>query len=394
MRSASPHRLAAQVLLLAAATAPVMADEVRLRDGRVLVGTVQRMGAKLHVETLDGRVVVPADDVAAVRTEAELRAELERLAQSAGNTAFGHVELARTARDYGLLPEMWGHLEAALPAATTGTPAERRLRQLLSELEPVVLPAKWRNARTEVRVRELLLRLRPGASPALAATVTELLAREPNADAALRDRARESSRTPHRAAALRALARRDQDPSNRGCVLRSTVFDRDANLRRAMALHLRVTGNADAAAHDLAPGLMLDHPVLRMRTADALAELRTAAAVDLLVDAGPLAGKTAAALAGVEDGASRAHVAFLRQTSFVRDFDVEVAQAAFIADPKIDVVQSGVVLDTTVHAITKYRTDTVRAYRHALRRLTGADPGANPAHWAAWRAELPKTARR
>lgn len=41
----------------------------------------------------------------------------------------------------------------------------------------------------------------------------------------------------------------------------------------------------------------------------------------------------------------RANVAVLNQTSYVRDFDVEVAQAAFIADPKVDVIQDGVVLD-------------------------------------------------
>ncbi len=41
----------------------------------------------------------------------------------------------------------------------------------------------------------------------------------------------------------------------------------------------------------------------------------------------------------------RGHVAIINQTAYVRDFDVEVAQAAFIADPKIDVIQDGVVLD-------------------------------------------------
>jgi len=39
------------------------------------------------------------------------------------------------------------------------------------------------------------------------------------------------------------------------------------------------------------------------------------------------------------------HVAIINQTSFVRDFDVEVAQASFIADPKVDVIQDGLVLD-------------------------------------------------
>jgi general secretion pathway protein D len=41
----------------------------------------------------------------------------------------------------------------------------------------------------------------------------------------------------------------------------------------------------------------------------------------------------------------RANVAVINQTSYVRDFDVEVAQASFIADPKVDVIQDGIVLD-------------------------------------------------
>lgn len=41
----------------------------------------------------------------------------------------------------------------------------------------------------------------------------------------------------------------------------------------------------------------------------------------------------------------RGHVAVINQTTYVRDFDVEVAQAAFIADPKVDVIQDGIVLD-------------------------------------------------
>ena len=41
----------------------------------------------------------------------------------------------------------------------------------------------------------------------------------------------------------------------------------------------------------------------------------------------------------------RGHVAVMNQTAYVRDFDVEVAQASFIADPKVDVIQDGIVLD-------------------------------------------------
>jgi Flp pilus assembly secretin CpaC len=54
----------------------------------------------------------------------------------------------------------------------------------------------------------------------------------------------------------------------------------------------------------------------------------------------------------------RGHVAVINQTAYVRDFDVEVAQAAFIADPKIDVIQDGIVLDVkpVIHHDRKYIT--------------------------------------
>ncbi|MBX3461759.1 MAG: hypothetical protein KF830_01195 [Planctomycetes bacterium] len=54
----------------------------------------------------------------------------------------------------------------------------------------------------------------------------------------------------------------------------------------------------------------------------------------------------------------RGHVAVINQTAYVRDFDVEVAQAAFIADPKVDVIQDGIVLDVTpvIHHDRKYIT--------------------------------------
>ncbi|MCC6406035.1 MAG: hypothetical protein IT453_02635 [Planctomycetes bacterium] len=42
---------------------------------------------------------------------------------------------------------------------------------------------------------------------------------------------------------------------------------------------------------------------------------------------------------------ARANLAVLNQVAYVKDFDVEIAQAASIADPIVDVIQDGVVLD-------------------------------------------------
>jgi len=41
----------------------------------------------------------------------------------------------------------------------------------------------------------------------------------------------------------------------------------------------------------------------------------------------------------------RANLTFLNQVAYVKDFDVEIAQAASIADPIVDIVEEGVILD-------------------------------------------------
>ena len=77
-------------------------------------------------------------------------------------------------------------------------------------------------------------------------------------------------------------------------------------------------------------------------------------------------------------------MAVLTQTSYIRDFDVEVAQAAIIANPVVGVIQSGTVLDVTVMAVTTYRTHILRSYRDAIREISGDDPGPDPKKWKEW----------
>lgn len=58
----------------------------------------------------------------------------------------------------------------------------------------------------------------------------------------------------------------------------------------------------------------------------------------------------------------RAHMQVLRATSYIKDFDVEIAQAAAVANPVIDVVRDGVVLDVrpVVAADRKFITMELR----------------------------------
>ncbi|MEO6594503.1 MAG: hypothetical protein ABIP94_07105, partial [Planctomycetota bacterium] len=365
--------------MLAATLVPaaLTAQEVRLDDGRVLVGKVVEKGDHLEITTRDGIVMVPSNQVRLRTSEDDLRKELAKKARSEANTAFAHLNLAMLARSYGLESEMWKHLDQAvtlptsLPsgaipsgaipsgvapseprpsdsnanaqAAPNQTPAapaarsalQRRIDDFLAQLEPELLARKWRTAATRVRVHEMLDSLRVESGPGRTAAVVELLARELNADQDLRTEARRNSTERRRIAALAALQRREI-AGNNTFVLRTAIVDRSAEVRTS-AIDLSRGINDAAAVAYLAPGLMHENAKVRTRTAEAFAELGHPDAVKLLVLAGPNAGK---ALAAADQGV-RSHVAFLQQQAYIRDFDVEVAQASFIADPKVDVLQSG-----------------------------------------------------
>lgn len=361
------------------------ADQVWLRDGRVLVGDTETHGETLIVATLNGEVRVPRDQVLRIRSEQDLRSELSGLIARCDAAPFARVELARTARDWGLYDRMWALLDDALPQAEGA--AEARLHELLGELEPVLLAAKWRNASPAVKVRELLDRVDP--HPARQAAVEEILAHLDGADEALRIRARAATDPAERAVAVRALARRDQEGNDR-FVWRTAVLDRSPDVRAAAAEAIAPEQTGEAVRY-LVAGLQDDAPAVRVRTAEAYARMGDPAAIDVLVDAGPNAGTPRR---GSDIGGStRANVAFITQQAYIRDFDVEVAQASFIANPIVDVLQSGTVLDVTVAAVVTYRTWIVGSWRKALQELAGSDPGNDPAKWAAWRASLDRSQR-
>ena len=67
---------------------------------------------------------------------------------------------------------------------------------------------------------------------------------------------------------------------------------------------------------------------------------------------------------------ARANIAVMNQVAYVKDFDVEIAQAASIADPIIDVIQDGVVLDVrpVVSADRKFILMELRPTVATLRR--------------------------
>ncbi|MCA8964038.1 MAG: hypothetical protein H6838_16655 [Planctomycetes bacterium] len=396
--SAASNALAASLVLASLSLSPLRADEVRLDDGRVLVGKVAKKGEDLEITTRDGVVIVPAARVTAIRSDEDLRRELATKAKAADGSAFASLHLAAQAHAWGLEKELWRYLDAALERnaapAKGGDDADaarerrqavdRRIRDLLAQLEPEVLPRKYVQASTAARVHALLDQVRPSTGRAQRAAIIELLVREQNADADLRREARRNSSDRERLAAVEALQARPAAGNDR-FVWRTAIIDRDKDVREG-AIGLVPTTQAAAVVSYLAPGLMHQAAEVRVRTAEAFGNLGHRDALPLLVAAAPSAN-TAVAGGGGGNGGVRGHIAILNQQAYIRDFDVEVASASFIADPKIDVLASGTVLDVTVVGVSEVRM-VLQAYRRALGKVAASDPGDNPTKWPAWLASV------
>ena len=359
-------------LLCAAGSLP--ADEVTLEDGTVLVGKTRQVGSSLLVETLDGDQRVSLSSVKRIRTDDELRLALDQLAMRSGaGSCHAQLELARLGRDWGLHDEMWGYLAKVLRSAGDNQVMLRRSADFMGELEKLVLPRKWRNQRDVVKVRQLLFTIKNRVPRVKIATVEELLVRMPQIDEHLRAQARQSLVPLRRATAIRALARRP-DSDNDHFVFRTAVLDKHHDVRRAAMEITRELGRADAALKYMSPILEDGNGRFRVRTAEAFAELADPRAIPALV-------QSARSIPG---GATRASMGVIEQKSYVRDFEVEVAQGSFIAKPVVDIVQSGVVLDVTVISVVNYRTEIYRVYRKAIEKIGGEDPGADPKKWPEW----------
>jgi len=394
--TARPLAAAAAAALLL--TAVASADEVRLLDGRVLVGAVTKSADGLTVATRQGPVTVALADVREHRTDDDLRRALADAARAAGDAPFAQLQLAQRAHACGLSAEAWQRFDKvaiALPSLPADAPLRARAAAFAAVLADELLPASRRDDAPRAQVAALLDGVHAATGPGRLLAIETALARLPATDAELRAQARRNGNARRRLAALAALQRRGEAGSER-FVLRTCVLDASDEVRAGAAAIAAPTFDADDLAY-VATGLDHSYPKVRIRTAELLGAIGGPAALPILAAAGPRAGVGLAAPAASDT--PRAHMMVVQQQAYVRDFDVEVAQAAAVADPQIGVVQSGVVLDVAVHGVFEVRT-IVRAYREAVRKLAGRDPGDDPATWRAFvaaqaeRAAAPTTGRR
>jgi len=160
-------------------------------------------------------------------------------------------------------------------------------------------------------------------------------------------------------------------------LLQRCALDGSPEVRRESAHALAATGE-ESVILPLLRSLSSEYSSVRSNSAEALGVAGFPAALPVLKT--HLARVTTGAKASSTTAPPRNHIFIGRQTAYVQDFDVEIAQASAVADPQVNVLHQGAVLDVRVLAITS----SVTATRTELRAVNAAI-----AHLTAKKAEAP-----
>ncbi|HET6201356.1 MAG TPA: hypothetical protein VFI25_00990 [Planctomycetota bacterium] len=342
---------------------------VRMTDGSVLRGSLDPEGGGCRIRTEAGERFVPPEDIVWTARETDLLREARELVEGAGAGHAGatrHAQASLWCADMGLEEEAYRLLDRAV-ALDAGAPAVARTvgrmaRKVAEEAQRAENPA------------ERILRSVPsaGARRLVAEEAVALL--DPGELLPVLYRSLVSPRTPTRQVASSLIGQRFPGEALKRLAT-VAIVDTDETVRaNAVDSLKRAEGGRSCAA--LAPQLLAaPTPVHRRRAVAALERIGAPAAVPPLAEA--LRRIEAQAQAA---GGPRGYVSFTTQTSYVRDFDVEVAQAAAIADPQIGVLTEGAVLDARVLSVRSERV----AILGALSRIVGSDLGESPEAWESW----------
>jgi hypothetical protein len=155
----------------------------------------------------------------------------------------------------------------------------------------------------------------------------------------------------------------------------ASLLDPNREVRQE-ALDAVVAYQNPGAAAPYARLLANDRESVRMAAIDGLAAINNPQAAGALISM---------MAPGSNAGTSRGYVSFGTQTSYVRDYDVEIAQGAVIAKPIVGIIQDGSVLDVRVIGAFGSRSLAERDATHrALVSLTKRDYGFDYDRWQTW----------
>ncbi len=157
-------------------------------------------------------------------------------------------------------------------------------------------------------------------------------------------------------------------------MIRTAVLDTSGMVRGEAVLALRELGGPGTVVPFIR-ALSSPNPQIRMNAAQAIGDLGDIRGVEYLItQLGQNWGPT-----------GRNNISVMNQVSYIRDFDVEIAQAAQIGDPIVGVLREGVILDVMVVGVSRKMTTVERRFiRKALVKLTGEDLGDGEPAWSKW----------
>jgi hypothetical protein len=343
---------------------------VRARSRRTADGWEIREGPEWHA--LDGVVVRTCG-------ERELLAESRR--REAGldtKTTNARVDLARWMLGEGLQQEALVQLDRELRR----DPDSRAVLELLREA-PITLetdPGGERRATADGGADELAawITFGAGASPAHAeAAVARIANFESRVDLEELVRAELLAPQPQRREFATLLARRMFPKALVSELARRAMLDAMGSVRLGAAQAMRAADDVAVLAPAI-DALASKTPAVRNNAVEALGVLAHPAAVEPLV-----AHLSSLAAGGGAPSGTRANIFLGFQTTYVMDYDLEIAQGASIADPIIAVQSSGVILDArSVVQIT--REVELLTTVHTLQKITLREDLKTPADWQAW----------
>jgi hypothetical protein len=364
--------------ILHLANGSVMRSRARLADGHWEVysaGAWRALPAQVVVRALDERALI---------------AQARRMAKHVGKDATRRVALADWMAQQGLVTEAVGEINRVLAADPDHEPA----RELVGDLAPQLdVPALRDPALRDVDPTndDAIAKLLGGvamSSPAVQELAIGQL-RELRPDAELKRALRESL-TSHsdRVRCLSALALRRLFPTGELGVeelqplIQHSVLDGSESVRAEACRALRDVENP-ALIVPAVRALASENAALRENSAQALGTMAYPAAVEPLI--AHLAKLNAIARASSPSGNPRGSIFVGKQTAYIQDFDVEVAQFQAVADPQINVLIEGSVLDARVLSSSSMRVSTEARYvRRSLEQITGEDFGGSNRSWLDW----------
>jgi len=286
------------------------------------------------------------------------------------------VELAQQALALGLAQEALAELELVLAA----DPDHAGALAILQREELMKVP-QIAGADDEQAAREALIRFASPLSAAPREIAIQELSKSSDKQALQAALTKDlgSAIVVRRSFAAHALRRIFPGFAGKSLLLH-TVYDPSLAVRLACAQGVKASGNESWIVPLVRTVEDSSSSIARANAAEALGVIGNAAAV------APLVARLASPPQQTSSGRiPHSHIFVGRQTAYVQDFDVEVAQFQAVADPVINVLLEGMVTDVAVDGVMDAQFEVENAtIRTALAQLTGAHPGGTNQAWLAW----------